>query len=155
MKRYIFLLLVLNILSCGGGGDDSVVPPTDDSMDMLPDDPSNPSVTNGEPTVPSLIFPTNNLLCIDNILEFEWNASTDSEGDPITYVVDISKSISFSELDQSFELNSTNKTITLEKGFAYYWRVKASDSNSASSEFSEFFSIFNFVFITRLNKSFV
>ena len=35
--------------------------------------------------MPTQSAPTNNLLCIDNAVQFQWNASTDPDGDGITY----------------------------------------------------------------------
>lgn len=121
--KNIFLLVILGILvtACSGGGDDD-----DDS----PEENKAPS------NVESLIYPTNNLLCIDNTIKFEWSPSTDSDGDNISYTLDIARDNSFSALDQTFTTTTTTKSVTLEKDIVYYWRVKAKDSNDLSSGYS-------------------
>jgi hypothetical protein len=119
----ISLLLLTGILliGCGGGSDDTVDPPKE----------------NQAPTkVASLTYPTNNLLCITNTLNFEWSASTDPDGDSVFYLLEISKDNQFSTLDQSITVSGNSKTVTLEKGIAYYWRVKARDNKNLESDYS-------------------
>lgn len=118
--------LSISLWSCGGGGDD----------------PTPPPVVNTAPTVPTLTYPTNNLLCIDNVLNFQWNASTDSQGDAITYQIQVAKDNLFAQIAHTLTSTTTSKSITLEKGVAYYWRVKATDSKSASSNYSTTFSFY-------------
>jgi hypothetical protein len=128
MKKFLYTAVITATLwSCGGGGGG--------------DTPPTPTPVNHEPTTPTLVYPTNNLLCIDNQLNFQWNASTDSDGDAITYQIQIATDNSFTQIAQTQTTTATSKTITLEKGIAYYWRVKATDSKNASSSYS---SIFNF-----------
>ena len=120
MKKIIYTLALSTLIwSCGGGGD---TPPT-------------PAVNNA-PTVPTLVYPTNNLLCIDNVLDFDWNASTDSDGDAITYQVQVAKDSQFTQLVQTVTEVSTLRTLSLERGIAYYWRVKAVDNKNLSSAYS-------------------
>ena len=128
MKRY-FILFILSILiwSCGGSGGDEPTPP--------------PSV-NKAPSTPSLSEPINNLLCIDNIVSFKWNASTDPEGDAITYKIELSKTSQFTTIENSSDNSNTLVSFTLEKGVAYYWRVKATDSKNASSSYSSTFQFY-------------
>lgn len=132
MKKHIFYIIVSLLFSgCSGGSGD--------------DDPSTtttPEETNVAPTVPSLVYPTDNLLCIDNNLEFKWNASTDSNGDNISYTIEISKSNDFSSIEFTSSVNTTSKVVTLEKGIAYYWRVKSKDNKNASSSFSSVFNLY-------------
>lgn len=126
MKKFIYTVVIAATLwSCGGGGGSN---PT-------------PTPTNSAPTTPTLTNPTNNLLCIDNQLNFQWNASTDSDGDAITYQIQIATDNTFATIVQTQTTTATSKTITLDKGIAYYWRVKATDSKNASSSYS---GIFNF-----------
>lgn len=128
MKKFIYILSLL-VWSCSGGsGDDDVTSP--------------PIETNVAPTIPTLVYPTNNLLCINNILDFEWNASTDSNNDNITYTIQVSKDNQFNQIDFTANSPSTIHTFTLEKGIAYYWRVKATDSNNASSNYSSTFNLY-------------
>jgi len=128
MRKLLYITVLTTVLwSCGGGGGDNPPPP--------------PPTTNNAPTTPTLVYPTNNLLCINNQLDFQWNASTDSDGDAITYQIQIATDIDFTQIVQTQTVSVTDKTITLDKGIAYYWRVKATDSKSLSSSYS---SVFNF-----------
>jgi len=124
-KRYLYVLIIVGLaFSCSSGGDDGPGPDPD-------------PVNNTAPTVPSQVYPLSNTLCIDNNVVFEWNASTDAEGNSISYSIEVSENNSFSPVSQSRSVNaSTSTIITLDKGKSYYWRIKAKDSNSAESEFS-------------------
>ncbi len=126
MKKILYIaILSFGLTSCGGGGDDT--PPTP---------------VNTAPTVPTLASPTNNLLCIDNVVNFTWNASTDVEGGVITYEIQVAKNTSFSPVSHTQTSTTNSKSITLEKGIAYYWRVKATDSKNASSNYSSTFNLY-------------
>ncbi|AMC11197.1 hypothetical protein Lupro_07980 [Lutibacter profundi] len=123
MKKILYTLALSTLIwSCGGGGEDTP--------------PPSPTPTNNAPTVPTLVYPTNNLLCIDNVLDFDWNASTDSDGDAITYQVQVAKDVGFTQLTHTVTESATLRTLSLEKGIAYYWRVKATDSKNLSSAYS-------------------
>ncbi len=127
MRNYIYIaVLSIILLSCGGGGDD----------------PTPPQVVNTAPTVPTLTYPSNNLLCIDNVLNFQWNSSTDAEGGVITYEIQIAKDNLFTQIAHTLTSTTASKSITLEKGIAYYWRVKATDNKSASSNYSATFNFY-------------
>lgn len=120
MKKIIIILYAAFFLvSCGGGSD---TPPTPE---------------NSAPTAPELNYPTNNLLCIDNVIEFNWNSSSDPDKDILSYEVQIAKNGQFSPIAHSIKVSSTQRTISLEKGIEYFWRVKAVDSKNASSNFSD------------------
>ena len=126
MKQFLYTAVIaLTLWSCGGGGGGSNPTPTP---------------TNSAPTTPTLTYPTNNLLCINNQLDFQY-ASTDPDGDTITYQIQIATDNTFATIVQTQTTTATSKTITLDKGIAYYWRVKATDSKSASSSYS---NVFNF-----------
>lgn len=129
MKKYVFTVSVI-LLSCGCSSEN------DEIIKIKPPE------TNKAPSVPSLVYPTNNLLCIDNVLEFKWNASTDSNGDNITYTIEISKSNQFSSIDFTSTVSSITKTFTLEKGIAYYWRVKAMDGKNATCNYSSIHNLY-------------
>jgi hypothetical protein len=129
MKNLLFTLTICSILwSCGGGGGEDPPPP--------------PPPTNEAPSTPSLVEPTNNLLCIDNTVDFQWNAATDPEGDAITYQIQVSKNNQFTEIVQTLNGTETTRSISLEKGVAYYWRVKATDNKNASSSYSSTFQFY-------------
>ena len=126
MRNLLYIIILsFGLTSCGGGGDDT--PPTP---------------VNTAPTVPTLASPTNNLLCIDNVVNFTWNASTDAEGGTITYEIQVAKNNLFSPVSHTQTSTTTSKSITLEKGIAYYWRVKATDNKNASSNYSTTFSFY-------------
>ncbi len=128
MKNLLYIIVLsISLWSCGGGGGD---------------EPTPPPVVNTAPTVPTLTYPTNNLLCIDNVVNFQWNTSTDAEGGVITYQIEVSKNTQFSPLAHNVTSTTISKSITLEKGIAYYWRVKATDSKSASSNYSTTFNFY-------------
>ncbi|WP_456463111.1 hypothetical protein [Lutibacter sp.] len=122
MKKFIFTLVLGTILwSCGGGGDTPPPPPPPE---------------NKAPSTPTLVYPTNNLLCINNVLDFSWNAATDPEGDVITYQVQVATDANFTQILHTVTETTTVRTLSLEKGIAYYWRVKATDSKNLSSSYS-------------------
>lgn len=100
------------------------------------------TVKNTAPTVPTLVGPINNKLCIDNTVSFEWNASTDAQKDPITYQLEIATDNQFTQIVKTAESSLAVQTATLSKGIAYYWRVKATDSNNASSNYSSTYSFY-------------
>jgi hypothetical protein len=115
MKKFIYIAIMgIVIWSCGGS-----------------DDPPPPA--NEAPTTPVQVYPANNDFCINNSVNFQWNASTDDDSSTITYLVEVSKSSTFSTIAQSKNVTSTSTTIPLDKGTIYYWRVKATDSEGLSS----------------------
>jgi hypothetical protein len=120
--KYIFYIVLIGVIlySCDGSKEDE---PT-------------PQPTNNKPTIPTLATPTNNLLCIDSVVTFHWNASTDPDNDAITYQIQVAKDTQFSQIAHTLTGSGTSQSISLEKGTAYYWRVKATDSKSSSSEYS-------------------
>ena len=127
MKKFIYIAAIsFSLGSCGGGGGDEPAP----------------TPVNTAPTVPTLSAPLNTVLCIDNVVNFQWNASTDSQGDAITYQIEVSKNAQFNPLAHNVTSTTTSKSITLEKGVAYYWRVKATDSKSAASNYSATFNLY-------------
>lgn len=124
MKNFIYLSIIgFLIISCSGGGDDPV--------------PANTA-----PTIPALVAPANNKLCLDNSVSFQWNPSTDADKDAITYQIQVAKDKGFSQIIKTVEGATNTQNIPLEKGVAYYWRVKATDSGKLSSDYSEVFSFY-------------
>jgi predicted small lipoprotein YifL len=126
--KYLLYIAILSISlgSCGGGGSD----------------PIPPSLVNTAPTVPTLTSPANASLCIDNVVNFQWNASTDAEGGIIAYEIQVAKNTLFSPVSHTQTSTTTSKSITLEKGIAYYWRVKATDNKNLASNYSATFSLY-------------
>jgi len=133
MKKYLYISLVLLISTslsfCGGSGGDDPTPP-------IP-------TPNNKPSIPSLASPTDNQLCIDVTVSFQWNAATDPDGDLIKYELQLATDNQFTQ-NVNNELNITTNSIqlALEKGVAYYWRVKAIDSKGATSSYSSTFSFY-------------
>ena len=94
------------------------------------------------PTIPTLALPINNKLCINNAVSFEWNAAADANNDAVVYQIQIAKDKNFVNIIMSGGSSATYQNFTLEKGTAYYWRVKAIDSKGLSSSFSSIFSLY-------------
>lgn len=126
MKKHI-ILTILSVglfISCGGssGGTDSPTP-----------DPT----PNTNPTTPVAVYPANNDLCINNSIAFIWNAATDADNDTLKYSIQIATDNGFVNVAHNFaNITQTTKTISLEKGTAYYWHVKATDNNNGESTYS-------------------
>lgn len=129
MRKIIYLAsIALLFISCGGGGSDGPTP--------------TPEPTNTAPTVPTLVVPATSSLCINNIVAFEWSASTDTENNPIVYQLQIATDNQFGQIVSTSEISTRTHSVTLDKGKAYYWRVKATDSKNASSAYSGTFSFY-------------
>lgn len=128
MKKLLYIAVISSFIwSCGsGGGDESTAP------------------ENQVPSIPSLVYPTDNLLCIDNVLAFQWDASTDDNEDwyVISYEIQVATDNQFSQIVYSNTITTTMEEITLEKGLAYYWRVKAIDAKNLESEYSSTFHFY-------------
>lgn len=114
LNRFGFLVAMLVMVSCGGGGDDPAP-----SVDL--------------PTSATLMSPSNNEVCLTGVsvnatqseVIFSWNASqyTDS------YNV-VVKNLNSGQAS-TYSSNTTDITITLNKGEPYSWQV-VSKSNSVS-----------------------
>ncbi len=127
-KTLVIAVLSIHLWSCGGSGGGYSSPP--------------PPPANNIPTTPTLVAPVNNLLCIDNTVSFQWNAATDPDGDAIAYQIQVASDNLFSQIVHTLSGSSTTQSISLEKGIAYYWRVKATDSKNASSSYSSTFQFY-------------
>ncbi len=126
LTQYITLVSLLFLFSCSN--DDGDGPQID--------------LSNVDPSIPSLIYPTNNLVCTNFNLEFDWSAASDGDNDSITYVIDIATNSNFSTIVFTTVTSETIRAFTLEKGTTYYWRVKARDSKGNESEYSPTQSFF-------------
>jgi hypothetical protein len=124
MKNILYILSALFILSCGQ------------------DEPREIIETNTAPSIPSLLSPDNNLLCISSKLNFEWTSSTDDDGDAINYYYEVSTDNMFGNIAKSGTLKETIKNLQLEKETAYYWHVRAIDSKGNKSDFSETWNLY-------------
>ncbi|WP_459210795.1 hypothetical protein [Aquimarina rhabdastrellae] len=92
---------------------------------------------NTAPSIPTLIFPENNLLCSNIALGFEWSDSEDREGDHILYQVEIARDDMFTDMLFSIITPEPHRNFNFEKGTVYYWRVKAKDNKRNESSYSE------------------
>ncbi|NLP56865.1 hypothetical protein [Lutibacter sp. B1] len=129
MKKIFLLTLCINILLVSCNNDDDGI------------DPPEP-IVNTAPSIPVMIYPTNNLVCIENAINFEWESSTDDEGNVPIYEVQIATDIDFTQGLNSFTTIATSNQITLEKGQLYYWRIRAKDTKDATSDYSEVFNFY-------------
>lgn len=126
MKNFIYLSIIgLLFISCGGG---------DDSEPQLEE--------NKAPTVPTLKLPVDNKLCLSNTVNFEWNQSTDTNKDNITYQIQIATDNQFTQIKKTAQGVATFQAIELEKNTAYYWRIKATDAKGLSSDFSPIYKFY-------------
>ncbi|WP_139958594.1 hypothetical protein [Flavicella sediminum] len=116
LANYLSLMLLV-IWSCGGG--DSPI----DEVNLAP------------AQVNTLIYPTDNLLCINSDINFEWGAATDPDGDNIKYILEVSENESFTNTD-IYKVSELQTTITLENNKRFYWRVQAEDSKNLKGPFS-------------------
>lgn len=122
IKLIAALFSILILASCGG---DDGPPP------------------NNAPTqVSQVIFPTANLLCTDNNVTFEWNASTDAEGDSVSYNVIIATDRDLNDIVEQRTVTTNSVTITLQQGVAYYWNITAIDSEDNEAESSQTLAFF-------------
>ncbi|MBD0836990.1 glycoside hydrolase family 78 protein [Aestuariibaculum suncheonense] len=103
---------------------------------------SSDKPSNSLPSIPGLVSPANNLLCLENVIEFQWNASIDNDRDEISYLLEVSTDNKFSKLDYSKRISFNKHTFSLEPNTTYYWRVKAIDSENNESEYSAVFSFY-------------
>jgi hypothetical protein len=126
MRKIVYITLLSSLFfSCGGGGNEPIAEPQ-----------------NTAPTIPLLVAPTNSKLCINNSVTFEWLASTDTEMNPIVYQIQIASDNLFTQNVKTLEGIGISQTVDLEKGKAYYWRVKATDSKNTSSNYSSTYSFY-------------
>lgn len=127
MKKYVCLSFVcLSFFSCGG---------SEDSGNSIEKE-------NTAPTIPVLLSPTNNKLCIDNLVNFQWDVAVDAEKNPISYQIQIAKDNQFLQIVKTSEGTANGQSVSLEKGMAYYWRVKAIDSKNLASEYSPTYNFY-------------
>lgn len=121
MKKILYALVFIIISSsCSSGGDGGGSGVTNDST----------------PSTPVLTFPAQDQLCIENTLNFTWNASTNEDGSSVIYTFEIATDNQFSNVIVSEIQTSLSKVVTLEKGLAYYWRVRSKSTKGVESEYS-------------------
>lgn len=92
---------------------------------------------NKAPEAPTLSLPADNQFCVDNRLEFKWQPATDPEGDPVSYIFEISTSSNFSSLLYTASISTVSVSRELPKGENFYWRVQAKDAKGNKSEYAD------------------
>jgi hypothetical protein len=132
MKKEIKLLpLIFSLfiwVSCSNSGGDDDTPTT----------PPNRNPT----AVSQLIYPSADLLCINNTITFEWSAATDADGDPISYKLVIGLDRNLTNIVDQRTVSTTNATVTVDRGVAFYWRVTAMDNQGGESDPSSTFAFY-------------
>jgi hypothetical protein len=123
MNKSILIVASYILISCGGSSD---------SEDPI----VTPPQSNDAPSVPTLKDPIDGLVCTDLSLDFSWNASSDPDGDNVSYTIQVATNTSFSENLQTKSITGTSTNFNLLKGLAYYWRVSAKDTKNKSSSYS-------------------
>ncbi len=127
-KIYVTLITSILLLACSGEDDNSIRIETL-NIDVIP-------------TIPSLVYPTNNLTCTNFNLNFEWDPATSTITNTFTYVIEISTQLTFDQVLFSANTTQTTVAFTLEKGTTYFWRIKAMDNNGNESPYSTVQSFF-------------
>jgi hypothetical protein len=94
------------------------------------------------PSIPLLSVPNNNKLCISNQVFFEWQASTATDGNSIRYQLQVALDNEFKQIVHTSNVLETQYPVILDKGKAYYWRVKAVNNKNVSSEYSKTFNFY-------------
>lgn len=117
-KNSLLAVLAIVVFACSGSDDSS--------GDGAPPTP------NEGPSSSQLVYPSANLLCIDNTITFEWTAATDPESNPVSYDLIIARNSNLTtEIVEQVTVSGTMRTITLEREVAYYWRVTPKDNQGA------------------------
>lgn len=129
MKRIIHLTFCLLVLGCSKGGNDNPLPP-DQELE------NKQEAENGELTVPELIFPEKDQLCLDSEITFNWSDAINPEGGSLNYQIQISTNRAFTGIVEDQVIQGTSLSLVMERGQDYYWRVLAIDSNGDMSDFS-------------------
>lgn len=91
---------------------------------------SRDNVNEAPGDIESILFPTPNLLCTDSTITFDWSDAPDTDGDIVSYEIVISKNRELTNVIVNQTVATSQVTITLEKGTAYYWTVTPIDSQN-------------------------
>ncbi|MEE3999989.1 hypothetical protein V1T75_06525 [Tenacibaculum sp. FZY0031] len=129
MKRVLKTLGLFStalLFSCGGGSSSG----------------GGGEVVNEAPTKVTLTYPTQNLLCIDNSIPFDWSDATDPNNDNISYKIEIATNRELTNIVKTQTAVASNITIALDKGVAHYWRVTAVDNKGKEGDPSEVFAFY-------------
>ena len=130
--RSLYFIISLILISCSG----------EDIQNSTDDDPKTQKPVNKAPSSPKLILPENNLACTYSTMTFEWEQSTDPEGENVHYEFELSEKENFEDLIETVETSNTSVSLDLEKGTSYYWRVLSLDEDGNESDHDEIRSFF-------------
>jgi len=136
MKKIFYIISITFIVACSSGSGSEDVEPKDENKE----NPTNKEDQKNEsPSAFNLIYPTPNLLCLDNNIEFKWSDSKSTN--QITYNLIIASDPNFKVIKFNRNVRETKLKLTLEKGKAFYYKVIAKDSksNEVSSDEIAFF----------------
>jgi hypothetical protein len=97
---------------------------------------------NQAPSVVSLIFPSENLLCIDNTVEFNWSDAIDPEANEIEYKITVATDRGLTNIVESRTVTTSQIVFNLEKATAYYWQVDALDIDNNLGSSSETYAFY-------------
>ena len=97
---------------------------------------------NQAPSAVSLIFPSENLLCIDNTVDFNWSDAIDPEENEIEYKITVATDRGLTNIVESRTITSSQITFNLEKAKAYYWQVDALDIDNNLGTSSETYAFY-------------
>ena len=97
---------------------------------------------NQAPSSVQLVYPTANLLCIDNNIVFDWSNATDPENDAIEYNIIIASDRAMANIVENRTVTASELSVTLSKAQAFYWTVSAMDINNNQGTTSEVFAFF-------------
>ncbi|MFT5250041.1 MAG: hypothetical protein ACI93P_001776 [bacterium] len=103
---------------------------------------SKEAPVNQPPSIVQLTFPTEDLLCIDNSISFNWTDATDPERDSIQYNIIIAKDRQLIDVIENRTVSASETSLTLEKSTAFYWQVNAVDINNNQASSSSVFAFF-------------
>lgn len=103
---------------------------------------SKKEAANQIPSIVQLEFPTQDLLCIDNTIPFNWSDATDPENDVLEYNVIVAKDRQLTDVVENRTLSASQFTVALEKATAYYWQVSAIDVNNNQRSNSSVFAFY-------------
>ena len=97
---------------------------------------------NQAPSVVTLIFPSENLLCIDNTVDFNWSDAIDPESNEIEYKITVATDRGLTNIVESRTVIASQITFNLEKATAYYWKVDALDIDNNLGTSSETYAFY-------------
>jgi hypothetical protein len=103
---------------------------------------SKEAPVNQPPSAVQLTFPTQDLLCIENSISFEWTDATDPEKDSIRYNIIIAKDRQLTDVIENRTVSISETSLTLEKATAFYWQVNAVDIDNNQASNSSVFAFF-------------